>query len=43
MISCTCLRFQFFLNRSFRYENDDEKSKTKRSFLKSSFFKNGRF
>ena len=29
----------FFEKRSFRYENDDEKSKTKRSFLKTIVFK----
>ena len=28
----------FFKKRSFRYENDDEKSKTKRSFLKTIIF-----
>ena len=34
------LTFSFFLKRSFRYENDDEKSKTKRSFFqKVSFLK----
>jgi len=34
----------FFDKRSFRYENDDEKSKAKRSFFqKFRFFKNGRF
>ena len=33
------LTFSFFFEkRSFRYENDDEKSKTKQSFLKAIFF-----
>ena len=52
IISCIgLLTFSFFfLKRSFRYENDDENRKTKRSFLKttvfflkSSFFKHCRF
>ena len=36
-------RFHFFKKRSFRYENDDENRKTKRSFLKTIVFKNDRF
>ena len=35
--------FSFFLKRSFRYENDDEKRKTKRSFFNGNRFKNCRF
>ena len=32
------LTFSSFEKRSFRYENDDEKTKTKRSFLKTIVF-----
>ena len=37
-------RFHFFKKRSLRFENDEEKRETKRSFLKKyRFLKNGRF
>ena len=32
------LKFSFFEKQSFRYDNDDEKSKTKQSFLKTIVF-----
>ena len=35
--------FSFFKTRSFRYENDDEKSKTKRSFFNENRFKKRSF
>ena len=36
-------RFHFFFKQSFRYKNDDEKIKTKQSFLKTIVFNGNRF
>ena len=39
MSTVELITFSFFFKRSFRYENDDENRKTKRSFFKKiSFF-----
>ena len=35
MSTVELITFSFFFKRSFRYENDDENRKTKRSFLKT--------